>query len=463
MNTKTAKLGWARRLVCMALSLALALSLCTVSAFAGQATNLEWYNFRNSAENNGVTNRATPTTLEETNLKWGVKYGTGWAAAPTPPLLLDGYLYIGVGNKILKLDKATGEKVAESDAMLANVGYAMNPILYADGVLFVQVGNGMIQAVDYETLQCLWSTEKIGGQTLCPISYVKIGDTGYIYTGTWNSEKRDGAYICVTTDDTGVVDGKKPTLWRFVPSGDASSLKNLTFTGTPVQSDSKLSEETENVKRGFYWAGSYANAKYIAVGSDDGTSEGDYTANACFYTLDPLTGAVIDRISGIKGDIRSTVVYDNGYLYFNTKGGVLYQVPVYTEGKLGTAKSCDLGGMATASPLVYKGKIYLGVAGQGGQFDPDGGHRFAVISSATMTELYSLPIKGYPQAAALLSTAYEGIDFNNDGKADGRVYIYFTYNANPGTYHTKSRCYGRCPFIHACYIVMPSAHAVYII
>ena len=126
MRTQSTKHGMWRSLLCMALALAISLSLCTVSVFAKDATNLEWYNFRNNAENNGVTDRPTPTLLEETNLKWGVKYGSGWAAAPTPPLLLDGYLYIGVGNKILKLNKADGVKVAESDAMVANVGYAMN-------------------------------------------------------------------------------------------------------------------------------------------------------------------------------------------------------------------------------------------------------------------------------------------------------------------------------------------------
>ena len=58
-------------------------------------------------------------------------------------------------------------------------------LTYADGKLFVQVGNGCIQAVDLKTLRCLWYTEKIGGQTLCPISYTNIEGTGYIYSGTW--------------------------------------------------------------------------------------------------------------------------------------------------------------------------------------------------------------------------------------------------------------------------------------
>ena len=87
-----------------------------------------------------------------------------------------------MSNKIVKIDKKTGNKVAESDEMVSSVGFAMNPITYADGKLFVQVGDGIIQAVDYETLKCVWSTEKIGGQTVSPISYAKVDGKGYIYT-----------------------------------------------------------------------------------------------------------------------------------------------------------------------------------------------------------------------------------------------------------------------------------------
>lgn len=427
------------------LAVSLMITMLPANVFAKEAVrenvDTEWYNFRNNPENNGVTDRPTPIEAEETVQKWAEKYGTGWSAAPTPPLILDGKLYIGVANRILEIDKETGKEIRRSDEMIGNVGYAMNPLTYADGKLFVQVGNGAIQAVDYKTLKCVWYSEKIGGQTVSPISYAKIDGKGYIYSGTWNSEKRDGSYICMTTDDEGTTEvegqtkggGKEKKLtWQFTPSTDDLQVKN---------------------KRGFYWAGAYATENYIAVGSDDGSNEGDYTADAIFYTLDSRTGKIIDSISGIKGDIRTTTVYDNGYLYFATKGGVLYKTKVDSKGKLSETSSIDIGAvtneklMATAAPLVYGNKIYMGVSGSGGQFDPDAGHGFRIIDNrGPLTQdsiMYNLPIAGYPQAAALASTAYADKDFDGDGEADGRVYLYFTYNAMPGgiyyCYDTKDQ------------------------
>ena len=398
---------------------------------------VEWWNFRNSDTNNGITDRPTPCSSTETWQKWAMKFGTGYAASPTPPIIVDGKLYIGMSKYILELDKETGEELRRSGEMAANVGYAMNPPVYADGKIFIQIGNGMICAVDRETMQIAWTTPKIGGQTVSPLSYVNIDGTGYIYTGTWNAESRDGTFFCVTTDDSKVTDGVKELEWRFVPAGtpDTESISNITQSPKTFDAviEALVDAEHPEKHRGFYWAGAYANEKYIAIGSDDGTKEGDYTANAVIYTLDPKTGEVIDRVDQIKGDIRSTVVYNNSALYMNTKGGLLIKVPVDEEGDLGNPITLDLEGMSTASPVVYGDKIYMGVSGTS-QFSADSGHNFTVVKDHgdSLERLYKLPIKGYPQAAALVSTARTGDDFDGDGEADGRIYIYFTYNMNPG-------------------------------
>ena len=89
-----------KKLISFALIIAMLFSLNTFIAFAGEASDIEWYNFRNNPENNGIVSSQTPISGATANLKWAEKYGTGWAAAPTPPLILDGYLYIGMSNKI---------------------------------------------------------------------------------------------------------------------------------------------------------------------------------------------------------------------------------------------------------------------------------------------------------------------------------------------------------------------------
>ena len=58
--------------------------------------DMEWYNFRNNQENNGVTEAETPINDETAMEKWSQKYGSSWSDAPTPPLILNDKLYIGV-------------------------------------------------------------------------------------------------------------------------------------------------------------------------------------------------------------------------------------------------------------------------------------------------------------------------------------------------------------------------------
>lgn len=364
--------------------------------------NNEWWNYRNNEENNGVTSVSTPNNAKETSEKWSLQLGGSWNESCTPPLILGGYLYTGAGKYIYKLDKETGKILMVSDQLKGSLVFALNPLTYAEGMIFAQIGNGQIQAINVTTMKSLWVSEVVGGQTLSPVTY----KDGYLYTGTWNSENKEGTYFCLTVTDE---DPESPTetkkcVWKYSHTG------------------------------GFYWAGSYATSNYVVFGSDDGSREGDYTASSVLYSVSARTGILIDQMEGLQGDIRTSVVYSNGYIYFATKGGMLYRVKMNDDGTFGDVVTYGLGGMATASPVVYKGRIYIGVCGTGGQFNEDAGHHFDVLQedSEGISLAYSVPMKGYPQAGATLSTAYENEDYNGDGKPDGRVYLYFTYNIPPG-------------------------------
>lgn len=395
----------------------------------------EWWNFRNSADNNGVTDRAALTNADTTALKWAARYGTERKSSPTLPIIIDDKLYIGVDNQIICVNKKTGKELKRSDSMPSNVGFGMNSLLYADGKIFCLIEQGQIAAVDINTLQLSWVTERIGGQTLSPLSYKKINGTGYVYTGTWNSETDDGSYVCASTDNSNLTDSTRTINGKTVNVKQ----KKLTWDFTPARDDSSLAvlPDKDNSKhRGFYWAGAYVNDKYLAVGTDDGSEENQSTSTAVYYSLNPVTGKVIDRIDGIKGDIRSTTVYYKNHLYFSTKGGRLYKAAVSDDGHFSGYSVYELEGETSASPVIYNDRLYIGVCANEGKYDSDATHHFDVIDvSGDLTrnsKIYEIPVKGYPQAPALLSTSHVNEDYNGDGKPDDRVYVYFTYNAPPG-------------------------------
>ena len=365
-----------------------------------EITDNDWSSYQNSETNNGITDRAMPTSKNTITQKWATRLDAkGWDAALTPPLILGGYVYVASGQFIYKMDKNTGDIVQTSERMSGNMQYAMIPLAYAEGMLFAQIGGGQIQALSATTLKSLWISEKLGGQTLSPITY----KNGYIYTGTWNSDTTPGSYFCLSVTDEDPSKGNeiKYCTWKYDHKG------------------------------GFYWAGAYASENYLVFGSDDGAGDA-YTS--ILYSVNTHTGQLIDKRTDLIGDIRSTITYNNGYVYFTTKGGYLYRVAMNADGTFGAVAGYNLGGAATSTPVVYKNRIYVGVCGTGGQYNADGGHHFDVIneSASGLSLAYKVSIPGYPQAAPILSTAYENQDFDGDGKADGRVYLYFTYNAYPG-------------------------------
>ena len=61
----------------LALLVAVMMTLTAVPQIAWGAeelSDIEWWNFRNSKENNGVTDRETPVSYEETALKWLLRW-----------------------------------------------------------------------------------------------------------------------------------------------------------------------------------------------------------------------------------------------------------------------------------------------------------------------------------------------------------------------------------------------------
>ena len=380
----------------------------------------EWPNFRNGSNHLGITNAPTPYTSEDSELLWAAKYGTGWAAAPGSPILVDGGLITYTGSTIKRLDVNTGKVLAEG-TMAGTSSFSINPATYADGMIFVGLSGGKIQAFNAKTLESLWVyTDPLGGQPNTSPTY----HDGYIYVGFWNGESKPGNFVAisVTDEDPAKTDEAKLASWSYACVG------------------------------GFYWAGAYVTDNLCIVGTDDGSGEGDYINTSALLVFDRLTGKLLDSHYGCKGDIRSNVSHDpdSDRVFFTSKGGYIYNAAIDWEtGKITDFKSLALKDaegytseekpgaiMSTCTPSVYNGRIYLGVSGNKGQFSQNGGHCIEVIDldveSGEMSYAYSYGIVGYPQTSAMVSTAYVDKDFDGDGAGDGYVFIYLPYNYTPG-------------------------------
>ena len=362
----------------------------------------DWPLFRADENNNGVVNLRTPITAENAVLAWANKLGEGYSgSAVGSPIIAGGYLYTYSGKTIMKVDKDTG-LVLKTGKMVGGSAFAINSPTYADGMIFVGLSNGCVQAFNAETLDSLWIyKDKLGGQPNCPIAYCD----GYIYTGFWVQEVKQANFVCISVTD------EDPT------QSNEEKLATWTYT-----------------HNGFYWAGAYACEDYVLVTTDDGAAD-YHTGYGSILSFNPKTGALLDevRMSNV-GDLRSSVCYDTetDAYYFTSKGGDFYQIRTNEDGTFveNSLKRLhlkngvdDYEAMSTSTPVVYKGRAYIGVAGMG-QFKAYSGHNITVIDLKSFTVAYYVPTQGYPQTSGLLTTAYEN--------EDGYVYVYFFDNFTPG-------------------------------
>lgn len=375
------------------------LDLAPVNSSINTGLGSSWPNFRGSNTNNAVTNVRVPTVAEEGTLYWANQIGSGIDSdAVGSPILVGGDVITYASNKLFRVDTVTGEILA-TGYMDHKSSFSITPPTYAEGMVFVALSDGCVQAFNATTLESLWIyKDPLGGQPNCPLT-VK---NGYLYTGFWNSETGDANFVCMSITDEDPTEAKetKPASWYYTSKG------------------------------GYYWAGAFAGDGFVLVGTDDG--DNSYVGQTSrLLLLEAKTGRVLDSWDNMNGDIRSTIVYDsatNAY-YFTSKGGSFYSVQVSGGNTLTNMWSVSLqngtGGtpMSTCSPVVYNGRAYVGVSGAG-QFTAYSGHNITVVDLASRSIAYSVPTQGYPQTSGLLTTAYEA--------ESGYVYVYFFDNYTPG-------------------------------
>lgn len=249
-------------------------------------------------------------------------------------------------------------------------------------MLFVSLSGGVVQAFDSQTLTSLWVSEAVGGQALSALTYAD----GYVYTGFYNGETQDGAFVCLSALDE-------------EPEKQTETKQAVWKTETPG---------------GYYWTGAYCRGDYLVVTGENGAEEKEKTAEGTLYVRNRYDGTLVDRAS-IVGDGRSAVACDpsSGRLYFTTKAGYLYSFDLSETGEIQSLQSCAYEGESTSTPVVCNGKLYFGI-----------GNQVIAADAETLKVLDRAELPGRSQGALLLS------DYGLE--ETGSVFLYATYNAAPG-------------------------------
>ncbi|MCD8049528.1 MAG: PQQ-binding-like beta-propeller repeat protein [Clostridia bacterium] len=313
------------------------------------------------------------------SLKWAAQIGSGYTKAAGAPIVVNGNIIVMAGDEIMCLNSETGETLLTGQMSQAQ-SYGYTPPTYVEelNMIFAPLGDGTVEAFDADTLQSKWVYQDTLETTATQKAMTTVTySDGLLFTGFWVSETADADFVCLDAE-TGELK------WSMAIPG------------------------------GLYWAGAYCAENAVIFGTDNGSASGNTDTSAHLYSLDKLTGEIISDIE-LEGldDVRSSVVYDEGRVYFTTKGGYICSAAL-SDGVLSDLKAVSIGSASTSTPTIYKGRIYIGASDK----------TIKVIDSETLEILLSIEMPAYPQCSVLLSNAYE--------EATGEIYLYATYNAKPG-------------------------------
>lgn len=337
--------------------------------------------FRGNKDNNGVVNTSLPISLDNVKLRNVINLGDDWDKGLSQMIVVDNHLISMDTNNIYKLDTLTGEILRE-EKLAQTSAYGMVAPTYAEGMIFIPLNDGTIQAINANTFETLWTYEdELKGQGLNPLTY----DEGVVYGGFWNS---NGASNFVA------IDAKNNTEDDFVVTNEKATKQ--------VEKTNPL--WTLELPSGQYWQGSVVVGDYILLGDDDGV----------IYSVNKKSGDVIDKET-FTGKIRSTLVNVDGTIYFTSSDGAINKVSVDQNGKLYGKKSESIGNASTSTPAIYKDKIYVTVL--------DNSVGYLKVLDTDFKGFEAVELKAYSQSSPLVNTINE---------KDGYIDVYVSYNAQPG-------------------------------
>lgn len=344
----------------------------------------EWGAYKGT-DGTGTSTADTATT--GSTLLWQQNLGTGGMTFQSDPIIVNGDVYIAVGNALQVRDAATGKILRQ--AALAERVESTCRIAYANGIVVVPLHDGRVQALTADDLQTVWLTDALPqsqGVAQQSISTPLVSN-GYLYLGTdapksgFGGGSLGGYLLAVSLRDGSV-------RWQYQDPGT-----------------------------GYYWSGAQSTVAGILVADDAGS-----------LTLhDASTGKVLASLSLGASSRAGIVVAEGGTVaYVVTKDGVLHRVGISADGTLTPDGTCKFDNYSTSTPTLSNGKIYVG----GGSASMGGVGSINVIDAATLV----LQSHVATTAAGDDNGAIPG-DVKSAplvvAKADG-TYAYFTSNGTPG-------------------------------
>ncbi len=344
----------------------------------------QWPGFRKGGTG-AVTEAATP--IDAAKLAWThkTKVPTDWSKYTSDPIVVNGNVYVAVGDELVMLDAATG--ATKATARMATSIDSIARMAYADGIIVVPLHGGRLQAFTADTLTCVWATDElspIGGASQQSLSTLTIAD-GHVYLGTTNGKGNpetgvgESGWLCCVSLADGAV------LWSRC-----------------------------NQDAGYYWAGAARVGSYLVVSDFSGK----------LVAHDAASGEVVSSVS-LGASCRSTVVAGgDGFVYAVSTDGVLHKVGVAADGTLAKAGSVSFAATSTSTPTIVGDKAYIG-----GSTGSKGGHKgvLAVVDLAGM------------RLVSQVTATADGVALPADVKScplvstqGGTTRVYFTCNNTPG-------------------------------
>ena len=339
----------------------------------GTDDNQDWSNIGLAASSN-VTKAPTPTQKVEE--AWSVQLMDPSNFLPvSEPVVAGGNIFIAVDNRLLRLS-ASDQSVVGSVTLSSSIDYTCRPCL-SQGVLYVPLSGGMVEAFSLPTLTRLWTSEptSTADQTSCSLSVVQKDDVSMVLYGTaafGSAGYSSGSYVALNAQT-----GER--IWM-------ASLDDA----------------------GYYWTGAAQVDNVIVVGDTAGR----------LHAIDAVTGQEQSTLS-LGASISADVVTYNGSIVVVTRDGVLHKVRLTAQGELVLAAQQQVLGSCMAAPTIVGSVAVVCGSAVGGT----NATALALVNldtleveqTITCADGIVLP-QGGSAASALVSTQSQG------------TYVYFTVN-----------------------------------